>query len=37
MGCLVQAGNDIELDTVGRQFELYWWHHCGVTCDVVPK
>ena len=21
-GCLVQVGNDIELDTIGRQFEL---------------
>ena len=24
--CLVQVGNCIELDTVGRQFEPYLWH-----------
>ena len=24
-GCLVQVGNCIELDTVGRQFEPYQW------------
>ena len=30
-GCLVQVGNDIELDTVSRQFEPYWWRPCGVT------
>ena len=36
-GCLVQVGNGIELDTVGRQFEPYRWRPCGVTWDVVPK
>ena len=35
-GCLVQVGNGIELDTVGRQFEPYRWRPCGVTWDVVP-
>ena len=34
-GCLVQVGNDIELDTVGRQFEPSRRRrnrsHCGVT------
>ena len=29
--CLVQVGNGIELDTVGRQFESYRWRPCGVT------
>ena len=24
-GSLVQVGNDIELDIVGCQFEIYWW------------
>ena len=36
-GCLVQVGNGIELDTVGRQFEPYRRHPCGVTWDVVPE
>ena len=36
-GCLVQVGNDIELDTVGRQFEPYRWRPCGVTWDAVPE
>ena len=31
MGCLVQVGNGIEPDTVGRQFEPYRWRPCGVT------
>ena len=40
--CLVLVGNDIELDpveldTVGRQFEPYRWHPCGVTWDAVPE
>ena len=35
--CLVQVGNDIELDTVGRQFKPYLWCHCSVTWDAVPK
>ena len=35
--CLVQVGNGIELDTVGRQFEPYRRHPCGVTWDVVPE
>ena len=35
-GCLVQVGNGIELDTVGRQFEPYRWRPCGVAWDVVP-
>ena len=49
MGSLVQVGNGIEpdtvgrqfslseggLDTVGRQFEPYWWRPCGVTWDVM--
>ena len=30
-GCLDQVGNDIELDTVGCQFEPYRWRPCGVT------
>ena len=30
--CLV-LGNDIELDTVGRQCEPYRWRPCGVTWD----
>ena len=34
---VVQVGNDIELDTVGRQFEPYRWHPCGVTWDAVPE
>ena len=35
----VQAwvGNDIELDTFGRQFESYWWLSCGMTWDAVSK
>ena len=37
LGCLVQCGNGIELDTVGRQFEPYLLHPCGVTGDFVPK
>ena len=36
MGCLVQVGNGIELDTVGRQFKPYLWHPFGVTWDVAP-
>ena len=36
-GCLVQVGNGIELDTVGRQFESYLWRPCDVTWDVVPE
>ena len=36
-GCLVQVGNGMELDTVGCQFEPYWWRHCGVTWDIVPE
>ena len=36
-GCLVQVGDGIELDTVGRQFEPYRWLPCGVTWDVVPE
>ena len=38
--CLVQVGNNIELelDTVGRQFEPgYRWCPCGVTWDAVPE
>ena len=35
--CLVQVGNCIELDTVGRQFEPYLWLPCGVTWDAVPE
>ena len=31
LGCLVQVGNDIELDTVGRQFDPYRWRPCGVS------
>ena len=35
---LVQVGNGIELDTVGRQFERYYrLRPCGVTWDVVPE
>ena len=34
---LVQAGNGIELDTVGRRFEPYRWRACGVTWDLVPN
>ena len=26
------VGNGTELDTVGRQFELYLWRPCGATC-----
>ena len=33
-GCLVQVGNGIELDTVGRQFEPYQWLPCVVTWDT---
>ena len=29
-GCLDQFGNDIELNTVGCQFEPYRWRPCGV-------
>ena len=36
-GCLVQVGNAIELDTVGRQFEPYRWSPCGVTWDFDPE
>ena len=36
-GCLVQVGNDIELDTVGCQFEPYRGRSCGVTWDSVPE
>ena len=35
--CLAQVGNDIELDTVGRQFEPYLWRLCGVTWSAVPE
>ena len=34
---LVQVGNGIKLDTVGRQFEPYRWRPCSVTWDVVPE
>ena len=34
--CLVQVGNDIELDTVGRKFEPQATRPCGMTCDAVP-
>ena len=34
---LVQVGNDIELDTIGRQFEPDLWRPCGVTWDAVPE
>ena len=40
LGCLVQFGNGIELDTIGRQFEPYRRRPCGVTWnqwEVVPK
>ena len=36
-GCLVQVGNGIELDTVGRQFEPYRWRPCSVTWDLGPE
>ena len=36
-GCLVQVGNCIELDTVGRLFEPYRWRPCGVTWDFGPE
>ena len=36
-GCLVQVGNNIELDTVDCQFKPYWWLPCGVTWDIVPR
>ena len=32
-GCLVQDGNGIELDTVGRQFKPYQWRPCH-WCDL---
>ena len=35
--CLVQVGEGIELDTVGRQFEPYRWRPCGVTWDSFPN
>ena len=31
------GGRDIELDTVGRQFEPYRWRLFGVTWDAVPE
>ena len=38
----VQVGNDIELDTVGRQFQPYRWRPCGLTgrtwdASAVPE
>ena len=34
---VLQVGNNIlELDTVGRQFEPYLWHCCGVTWEFGP-
>ena len=37
-GCLVLVGNDIELDTVGRQFEPgYHGRPCSVTWDAVSE
>ena len=39
VGCLVLVGNDIKLDTFGRQFEPYQWRPCVqvVTWDAVPE
>ena len=39
MGCLVLVGNDIKLDTFGRQFEPYQWRRCVQvgTWDAVPE
>ena len=35
--CLVQVGNGIQLDTVGRRREAYRWRPCGVTWDDIPE
>ena len=38
-GCLVQGGNDVELDTVGRYVDskLYRWRPCGGIWDSSPE
>ena len=36
-GCLVEVGNDIELDAVCRPFEPYRRRPCGVTWHVPNR